>query len=217
MTEHDRQAVRSHVPPRLGKQPSSVGESVNNVVHILLEPADSALLALDMLAEPAQRLELRPAPLPRRRAMVPLLRMYGAIQVLVEVQQLHERLVAQVALEALPIPRRWRRPPARDPSIAPCWPEELLRVGDDPVRVELRDDPVDHLARDTGAAAPGLAMVHECGARDEGLVAALHGTVDRAALVERRALVVPEGVVVFEHALARDAVPVVVSGATVFV
>ena len=46
------------MPPRLGKQSSSVGESVNNVVHILLEPADSALLALDMLAEPAQRLEL---------------------------------------------------------------------------------------------------------------------------------------------------------------
>ena len=168
-----------------------------------------------MLAEPAQRLERRPASSPRARAPVRLLRVRGAVQVLVQVEERRERAVAQVAFVPFPVPCARGRPPARH-RLLPAT-DEPGAIGDDAVLVELRDDAVHHIPIDARRAPAGLEVVDEGRARDEGLVAAFHRAADLAPLVEGGALVVAERVVVPEHALARDAVLVCMDDATVLV
>ena len=169
----------------------------------------TTLLALHMLAEPAQRPELGPAPAEHHRAVVHLLRVRGAVQVLVQPRERREFAVAQIALVLRPVPRALRRPAAR--YVRPRAPTEEARgVRDDVPGVERGDDAVDHGARHARGARTGLEVQHERGAGDERLGAALHRAVDRAALVERRALVVPERIVVLERTLAWGAVHVCV-------
>ena len=167
-----------------------------------------------MLTEPAQRLERRVASPPGARAPVRLVRVRGAVQVLVQAGEGRERAVAQVALVPLPVPRARGRPRARHRLLLPRT-EEPGAVGEDAVLVELRHDAVHHVARDAGRAPAGFEVVDEGGAGDEGLAAALHRAVDLAALVQGGALVVAESIVVPEHALAWDAVFVRVYDATV--
>ena len=71
------------------------------------------LLALHVLAEPTQRPELGPAPAEHHWAVVHLLRVRGARQVLVQPRERRELAVAQVALVLRPVPRTLRRPAAR--------------------------------------------------------------------------------------------------------
>ena len=181
-------------------------ESVDGIVNLLLKPVDAALLALHMLHEPAQRLELLLAPVPHRRAPIELVLVHGALDVLVERVELAERLVAQVALVRGAVPRPLRCP--RGHLWARVVFEEARGVGEDAVTVETRDESVDRSAIHMRLTPSRFKVRNEGCAGDERAEAAFHGAVDREILVEFGTFMSPKVGVSIEHPIAGEAVKI---------
>lgn len=122
----------------LREQTFALRQSVDELIHRLLEPVDAARFALHMLAKPAEGTELGFTPLQHGRAMVELLCMRGTVQVLVQRRKRCERAMAHVALIVLPVPRPLRRPSLDDRAAAlRRWlADEVKRVRDDAALVE---------------------------------------------------------------------------------
>lgn len=199
-------------PHRTLRQP------VDEPVHLRPKATHFTPLALDVLQERAQRLELLPAPVPRVRAPIDLIGVRRAPEVRIERGERGKSPVAEVALVRVPIPRAVGRPLVRDARDRAAGARNHPRgVRDDPAPVELPDELVDHGTRHARVARPGLEVQNERGGGDEGARAAFHGADDGALAVYGRVLVLAEVVRALEHALARHAVLVCMALPTVLV
>jgi len=162
-----------------------------------------------MLAQRAERDELDAAV--RFGALIYLLVVARALQVLIEAVKRLERGVAQEALVLHPIPRALRRPRRsthRRLVLARRPTEQPRGVRDVVLLVRPHDESVELLARHARPARARLKVERERRGRDKRLVALAAGAHDVARPVQLGVQVLLEAVLVLKNPLALGAVVV---------
>lgn len=167
MIQTERAPVDSEKKPFQGRR-----HLLHDVLHWVVELTNSALLALDVLAERTQRAELRAAPVPRLRAPINLVIMGRTAEVLVEPIESLVLSMAQEAFIVLAVERQRRRDGDHRwlwHGVA-VWPrDEARRVRDDVRPVVVDCELVDALTRQLRRAHAGLEVQQQPGTRYEPL------------------------------------------------